>query len=96
MESTGNAADTDFISKNSLAKKTRAIEVMSQEENLVFSLGAGKKPPPLTFQLVEIATSFLFSHFLPQSAPWNGALTRPDSTPQEKMQRNGPEKESNS
>lgn len=56
MESTGNAADTDFISKKKRPRKENTgIEGMSQEENLVFffSLGAGKKPPPLAFQLVE-------------------------------------------
>lgn len=42
MESTGNAANTDFISKKQILKETRGIEELSQEENLVlFSRGWG-------------------------------------------------------
>lgn len=56
MESTGNAADTDFIRKKKQPhKENTGIEGMSQEENLVFFfLGSRKKPPRwLAFQLVE-------------------------------------------
>ena len=44
MESTGNAADTDFISKKKRPRKENTgIEGMSQEENLVFfPWGQGK------------------------------------------------------
>lgn len=54
MESTGNAADTDFISKKKRpCKENIGIEGMSQEENLVFFPWGQGKPPLLAFQLVE-------------------------------------------
>lgn len=98
MGSTGNAADTDFISNYSLAEKTGALRGCLEKKILVFFLGGREKNPPrLAFQLVEIATSFLVSHFLPLSAHVvYGALTKPDSTLEEETQKNGPEKASNS
>ena len=70
MESTGNAADTDFISKKKRPRKENTgIEEMSQEENLVFfPWGQGKNHHCWLFSQQKIATSFPFSHFLPLNA----------------------------
>ena len=44
MESTGNAADTDFISKKKRPRKENTgIEGMSQEENLAFFFLGGRE-----------------------------------------------------
>ena len=53
MESTGNAADTDFISKKKRPRKENTgIEGMSQEENLAFfSLGGREKTTTVGFSV---------------------------------------------
>ena len=70
MESTGNAANTDFISKKKRpCKENTGIEGMSQEENLVFfPWGQGKNHHRWLFSQQKTATSFPFSHFLPLNA----------------------------
>lgn len=67
MESAGNSADTDFISKNSPPENTGALKGCLKKILFCF-LESEEKTTTVGFQLVEISTSLSFSHFLPPSA----------------------------
>lgn len=97
MESTGNAADTDVINKKQTSKETRGIEELSQEDNLVlFSQGWGNNTTLHLSVGRNIHVPFFFSLFPSSEGSHGIEVTRRDSTPQEKTQRHGQEKESSS
>lgn len=83
MESTGNAADTDFISKKNRPPKKPGARKSCLKKKLLFCfLGGGGITPPFPFQLVEISMFLSFSYFLPLRAHmvWSTYQTRIDPT----------------